>query len=374
MKFLSLRFHEITLPLVRPFTTSFATQTERRALLLEGRFHTPRGDVTGWGECVAMESPLYSPEYLHGCADVIERWLAPALFAVDDVTAETVGHHLRAIVGHPMAKAVVEMVVLDAQLRSEDKSFARYLGAVRTAVPSGVSVGIQESIPALLETVRGYLDEGYARIKLKIKPGHDLEPVAAVRQEFGSELLFQVDANAAYTLADAGRLRRLDAYDLLLIEQPLGESDLRQHAELARTMRTPICLDESITSTEVAADAITRGAAAVINIKPGRVGGYLEARRIHDLAVAFGVPVWCGGMLETGIGRAANAALAALPGFTLPGDISGSNRFYREDITEEIVMRDGEVAVPTGPGFGVTVDPDRLARYRIATHLMGSPD
>lgn len=370
MKLQSLRFHEVALPLVSAFTTSFATQTERQALLLEGRFATDRGEVTGWGECVAMESPLYSSEYLHGSADVIERWLAPALFAVDDLTAEAVGHHLRAVVGHPMAKAAIEMVVLDAQLRSEEKSFARYLGAVRTAVPSGVSVGIQDSVPALLTTVQGYLDQGYARIKLKIKPGHDLEPVAAVRSEFGDDLLFQVDANAAYTLADAARLRKLDAYGLLLIEQPLGESDLRQHAELARTMTTPICLDESITSAEVAADAITRGAAAVINIKPGRVGGYLEARRIHDLAVAFGVPVWCGGMLETGIGRAANAALAALPGFTLPGDISGSNRFYREDITEEIVMRDGEVAVPTGLGFGVTVDPERLARHRVGSRVL----
>lgn len=339
-------------------------------LLLEGRFETARGEVTGWGECVAMESPLYSSEHLSGCAEVIERWLAPTLFAVDDLTAEIVGHHLRAVVGHPMAKGAIEMVVLDAQLRSEDKSFGRYLGAVRTSVPSGVSVGIQDTIPALITTVQGYLDEGYARIKLKIKPGHDLEPVAALRREFGRELPLQVDANAAYTLADAPRLRTLDQHDLLLIEQPLGEADLRQHAELARTMSTPICLDESITSAEVAADAITRGAAAIVNIKPGRVGGYLEARRIHDLALAFGVAVWCGGMLETGIGRAANAALAALPGFTLTGDISGSSRFYAEDVTEEIVMHDGRVDVPTGPGFGVTVDRERLLRYRTATRLL----
>lgn len=364
MKLRSLTLHSIAMPLVAPFTTSFSTQTEKTTYLVEATFDGASGPVTGWGESVAMDAPLYSSEYTGAAMDVTRRFLAPLLFAVEDLRPETVAWHLRHIVGHPMAKSALEMAVLDAALRDEGRSFASYLGGVRTAVPSGVSVGIQDSIPEVLDVIGGYLEEGYARIKLKIRPGSDVEPVAAVRREFG-DILFQVDANAAYTLADAAHLRRLDEFGLLLIEQPLGEADIRQHAELAKKMSTPMCLDESITSAEAAADAITLGAADVINIKPGRVGGYLEARRIHDLARAHGIAVWCGGMLETGIGRAANAALASLPGFSLPGDISGSSRFYRQDVTEEIVMRAGQVDVPAGPGFGVTVDPGRLENFLV---------
>ncbi|MGH8777139.1 MAG: o-succinylbenzoate synthase [Jiangellaceae bacterium] len=370
MKLREITLHRLRMPLVSPFTTSFGTQAERDTYLVEAALDTGSATVTGWGECVAMAAPLYSSEHLAGAAEVTRRWLAPALFGVADLTAETVGHHLRHIVGHPMAKAAVEMAVLDAQLRAADQSFASYLGVTRRVVPSGVSVGIQGSPADLVRVVGDYLEQGYARIKLKIKPGADIEFVAAVRREFGDDVPLQVDANAAYTLADAAHLRRLDVFGLLLVEQPLGESDLRQHAELARQMRTPICLDESVVSTEAAADAISLGAAAVINIKPGRVGGYLEARRIHDLARAHGVAVWCGGMLETGVGRAANAALAGLPGFTLPGDISGSSRFYTRDITDEIVMRDGTVAVPDRPGFGVEVRPDRLAEFSTGSETL----
>jgi O-succinylbenzoate synthase len=208
--------------------------------------------------------------------------------------------------------------------------------------------------------VDGYLHAGYVRIKLKIEPGWDVAPVAAVRERFGDDVLLQVDANAAYTLADARHLARLDPYDLTLIEQPLDEEDMLGHVELATLVRTPICLDESITSARAAAHAITLGACRVVNIKPGRVGGYLEARRIHDVCLAHGVPVWCGGMLETGLGRAANVALAALPGFTLPGDTSGSDRYYATDITEPFVLDAGHLSVPTGPGIGVTPLPDAL--------------
>src|SRR5205085_12110503 len=207
------------------------------------------------------------------------------------------------------------------------------------------------SIPQLLDTVAAYLDAGYLRIKLKNEPGWDIEPVAAVRERFGDELLLQVDANTAYTLADARHLARLDPFNLLLIEQPLPEDDVRGHAELARMIRTPLCLDESIESARDAAEAIAMGACAIVNVKPGRVGGYLEARRIHDVCVANGVAVWAGGMLETGIGRAANVVLAALPGFTLPGDTSASDRYYARDITEPFVLDgDGCVVLPTGPG------------------------
>jgi o-succinylbenzoate synthase len=364
MRLTGLTLHVVELPLVSPFTTSFGTQTVRRALLLEADFDIDGAQVTGWGESVAGENPLYSSEYVEGAIDVIHRWLVPTLVSAGAFVAESVAEIMRPIVGHNMAKAAIEMAALEAQLRHREISFADYLGATRRTVPSGVSVGIQPTIPGLIDTVAGYLDQGYARIKLKIKPDFDLAQVRAVRETFGHDVLLQVDANAAYTLADTPRLKRLDEFELLLIEQPLGQADLRQHAKLAASIATPICLDESIVSAEAAADAIMLGAASIINIKPGRVGGYLEARRIHDLARAHGVAVWCGGMLETGLGRAANTALAALPGFTLPGDISGSDRFYAEDITTEpITMINGTVGVPTGTAFGVQIDRDKLERF-----------
>jgi O-succinylbenzoate synthase len=223
------------------------------------------------------------------------------------------------------------------------------------------------SIPELLDAVGGYLDEGYRRIKLKIEPGWDVEPVRAVRERFGDEVPLQVDANTAYRLDDAAHLARLDPFDLLLIEQPLDEEDVLGHAELARRIRTPVCLDESIVSARTAEAAIELGACAIVNIKPGRVGGYLEARRVHDVCAAHGVPVWCGGMLETGIGRAANVALAALPNFTLPGDTSASRRYFETDITEPFVLEDGRLRVPTGPGIGVEPVPDVLESLTVAT-------
>ncbi|MYM20901.1 o-succinylbenzoate synthase [Brevibacterium sp. 5221] len=370
MKLTRVTLHRLSMPLVTPFATSFMTETEKDCYLVEAEFDTPEGPITGWGESVAMVAPLYSSEYVDAGMAVTRDWLAPILFDAGELTAETIGWHLRHVIGFPMAKSALEMAALEAQLKQRGLSFRDYLGGVAESVPSGVSVGIQNTDRELIETVGGYLDEGYARIKLKIKPGRDIEPVAAVRREFGDDFLLQVDANAAYTLVDAAHLKRLDDYGLLLIEQPLGEADIRQHAQLAAQMSTPMCLDESIVSAEAAADAIALGAADVINIKPGRVGGYLEAKRIHDLCAANGVAVWHGGMLETGLGRAANAAMATLPGFTLPGDISGSNRFFTEDITEEIVMHDGIVDVPAGPGFGVTIDPDRLQKYTEETLLI----
>jgi O-succinylbenzoate synthase len=224
-----------------------------------------------------------------------------------------------------------------------------------------------DSVPALLDAVAGYLDAGYVRIKLKIEPGWDVEPVRAVRERFGDQLLLQVDANAAYTLADARQLAKLDPFDLLLVEQPLDEDDVLGHAELATIVSTPICLDESITSAAAAAAAIRLGACRIVNIKPGRVGGYLEARRIHDVCRANGIAVWCGGMLETGLGRAANLALAALPGFTLPGDTSASDRYFRTDITEPFVLVDGRLGVPDAPGLGVAPLTDQLDAVTTAT-------
>jgi len=360
-----VELRRIRLSLVAPFETSFGVQTERDILLVKAI--TSEGE--GWGECVAGEEPTYSSEYVDGAQHVLINHLLPRLLDQSRIEAEDVGRLLRPVHGHQMAKAAVEMAILDAQLRARGESFGKYFGAVRSAVDCGVSVGIHRSIPELLETVGAYVAQGYRRIKLKIKPGWDVEPVRAVRERFG-DVPLQVDANTAYSLADAAQLALLDPFDLLLIEQPLPEEQVLAHAELAKSVRTPICLDESITSARLAADAIQLGACRVINVKPGRVGGYLEARRIHDVCAASGVPVWMGGMLETGIGRAGNVAMAAMPNFTLPGDTSASERYYHHDITEPFVLVEGRLKVPTGPGFGVNIDHDFLAEITHATETV----
>jgi o-succinylbenzoate synthase len=360
MKIDAIELRRIAMPLVAPFRTSFGTEVDRDILLVR----VSTGDISGWGECVATAEPLYSSEYVDGAIDVIRRFLAPPLLAATDLTAERVAGVLAHITGHRMAKAALEAAVLDAQLRARGESFGAFLGAARDRVPAGVSVGIMDEIPQLLDAVAGYLDQGYLRIKLKIEPGWDVAPVRAVRERFG-DILLQVDANAAYSLADAATLARLDDFDLLLVEQPLAEDDIREHAELARLLRTPVCLDESIVSAKAAADAIALRAARVVNIKPGRVGGYLEARRVHDVCRANGIAVWCGGMLESGLGRAANVALAALPGFTLPGDTSASDRYFARDVTEPFVLDAGHLTVPSGPGLGVEPLPDALAEFTV---------
>jgi O-succinylbenzoate synthase len=259
-----------------------------------------------------------------------------------------------------MAKAALVDAVLDARLRARGRSLASFLGGVRDRVDCGVSVGIAASTDALLEQVGGYLAEGYRRVKLKIEPGTDVERVRAVR-EAHPDILLSVDANAAYTLGDVDVFRALDALDLLMVEQPLHHEDLADHAALQREIRTDICLDESIRSAADARAAIELGACRIVNIKQGRVGGLLEARRVHDVAAERGVPVWCGGMLETGIGRATNLALASLPNFRLPGDLGASRRYFAEDLTDPFELGvDGTMAVPTGPGIGVVPRPDRL--------------
>jgi o-succinylbenzoate synthase len=353
----------IVLPLVAPFRTSFGTQNDREVLLVKA--FTSVGH--GWGECVALKDPLYSSEYVDAAEHVIRHHLVPRLFRVSTLSAEGVAPALEEVIGHRMAKAALEMAVLDAQLRNAGQSLASYMGAERDEIECGVSVGIQPSIAVLLSVVEGYLAQGYVRIKLKIEPGWDVEPVRAVRNQFGEDVGLQVDGNSAYSPVDGDHLKELDQYSLLLIEQPFGEEQMLAHAELARLIETPVCLDESITSAQVAADAIALGACEVVNIKPGRVGGYLEAKRIHQLCLEQGVPVWCGGMLETGIGRAANIALAALPGFTLPGDVSASDRYYHRDITPPFVMRNGRMRVPRGPGLGVDVLPEVLDSVTVAS-------
>ena len=361
----ALEIRRVSLPLVEPFRTSFGVELERHAVLVRVLGTGP----DGWGECVAMTEPLYSSEYADGAARVLRDHLAPRIVG-RRLAAEDVSDALGAVRGHPMAKAAIEMAVLDAELRAEGRSLADRLGATRDRVPSGISIGITASVDELLALVSSHLDSGYLRVKLKIQPGWDLDPVRAVRERFGEDLALQVDANGAYTLDDAEHLANLDAFDLLLIEQPLAEDDLTGHAELARRMRTPVCLDESITSAARAAEAITLGACSVVNIKAGRVGGYLEAVRVHDVCLAAGVPVWCGGMLETGLGRAANVALAALPGFTRTGDLSASSRWFAEDLTVPLELEDGHLAVPAGPGLGVEPRADVLARVTTEVELV----
>jgi o-succinylbenzoate synthase len=373
MKLTGVELRRISMPLVAPFRTSFGVETTRDILLLRAVLEGAGLDgAEGWGECVAMSDPLYSSEYVDASADVLKRFMLPRLFALGQVDGAAVGPALEPIKGHWMSKAVIETAVLDAELRATGRSFARELGATRDRVPCGVSVGIHDCVGALLESVDQYVAAGYVRIKLKIEPGWDVDPVRAVRARFGDDLLIQVDANTAYTLQDARHLARLDEFGLLLIEQPLPEEDVLGHAALAKLIRTPVCLDESITSARTAAAAIALGACSIVNIKPGRVGGYLEARRIHDLCRAHGVAVWCGGMLETGIGRAANLALAALPGFTLPGDTSASDRYYQTDVTDPFVLRDGHLDVPTGPGLGVTPRAAQLAAVTTGTEWIAA--
>jgi O-succinylbenzoate synthase len=356
MKLTEVELRVIELPLVRPFRTSFGTQSSRQVLMV--KVINENGTI-GWAECVAMSEPLYSPEYTHACIDLIKRFLIPALNSAGDFKAEEVATILKPFLGGQMAKASLETAILDAQLRDQKMSLAKYLGATKNKVECGVSVGIANNLESLAEEVKSYVDAGYRRIKLKIEPGWDINAVKSIRQIY-PEIPLQVDANQAYTRDDGKHLAQLDDFNLLLIEQPLDEHDILGHALLAKEVKTPICLDESIISLQSAQDALALKATTVINIKPGRVGGYLESVKIHDLCVKNQVPVWCGGMLETGIGRAANLALAALPGFTLPGDTSASARYFKQDITTPFVMDDGYLTVPTGDGIGVTPDLDFL--------------
>jgi o-succinylbenzoate synthase len=365
MKVEAVELIRIGIPLKTPFRTSFGTETERDVLLV----HVITQDAEGWGECVAASSPSYSSEFVDGAQDVITRFLLPRLRDAPEIYADGFASLVASVKGHRMAKGALEMALLDAELRSAGVSLAKRLGAVQDTVPAGVSVGIMDTIPELVDAVSGYLAEGYLRIKLKIEPGWDLEPVRAVR-EASPDALLQVDANTAYTVSDAEHLAGLDAFDLVLIEQPLAEGDLSGHAFLAKRVQTPICLDESIDSARAAVQAIEMGACSIVNIKAGRVGGYLEAVRVHDVCLGHGIPVWCGGMLETGIGRAANVALAALPGFSLPGDTSASDRYYSQDITEPFVLVDGHIQVPKGPGLGVTPSPEILTRLTNSRELM----
>lgn len=362
---ISFVIHSLEIPLVRPFRTSFGSQSVRDVVLVEA---VGDSGISGWGECVTMAWPGYSAEYTRGAINVLREFLIPTLAPLLESTPapDSVRSALSVMQGNPMAKSAVETALLDLWLKERKLSLGEFLGAVRDRVDCGVSVGISPSLKELITEVRQYVDQGYRRIKLKVEPGWDVEALRAVRNEW-PEILLQVDANQAYRRSDAEHLAKFDEFNLLLIEQPLPEDDLLGHKLISSVVSTPICLDESILSVESAEGAIEFGATTIVNIKPGRVGGFLTARDIHDLCVERGIPVWCGGMLETGIGRAANIALAALPGFTLPGDTSGSSRYYKEDITQPFVLDNGQLHVPTGPGIGVEPIPENLAEMSTAT-------
>ncbi|WP_130651426.1 o-succinylbenzoate synthase [Egicoccus halophilus] len=348
-----LELVRVSLPLVTPFRTSFGVQHERDALLV----HVRAREAQGWGECVTPAAPVYSEEYTGGAAHVLEHQLVPRLLAPGrTLRAEDVGLRLAGVRGHRMARAALESALLDAQLRAAGRSLAVHLGATRDRVAAGVSVGIPDGgIPELLEQVEGYLDAGYVRVKAKVARGSDVAPMQALRTRFGARLRLQVDANAGYdpdTPADVAALDALDELGLLQIEQPFAPDRLLAHAAHAARWRTPVCLDESITDAARAVEALALRACRIVNVKPGRVGGPFETVRIHDACRDRGIPVWCGGMLETGIGRALNVAVAAMPGFELPGDTSASDRYFREDLTDPFVLVDGHLAVPTTPGIG----------------------
>jgi o-succinylbenzoate synthase len=366
----ALEIREVALPLVRAFRTSFGEETVKRAILV----HVVVPDGEGWGECAASEEPRYSEEWLEGAWMMLRDFLGPALLNGGPIADPgEVGTRSRWVRGHRMAKGAIEAAVLDAWLRARGESVAGFLGATRERVPCGVSVGIAPSTEALLEEIHGYLARGYRRVKLKIEPGSDVEVVQGVRDAL-PETPLSVDANAAYRLENLSVFQALDELGLVMIEQPLDHEDLADHARLQGQLNTPVCLDESIRSAHDATVAIEMGACRIINIKPGRVGGILEARRVHDVAAEAGVPVWIGGMLETGVGRGPNVALAAMPGVTMPGDTSASDRYFTEDITEPFVLDpDGTMAVPTGPGIGFAPDPERLKACTVRLETIG-PD
>jgi o-succinylbenzoate synthase len=371
----AVELRRIEMPLVQPFRASFGTWTHRDVLLVRVIASTDGEQTDGWGECVAGTQPLYSSEYTAACEDVVRDHLLPRLFAAGVRRAGEVAPALAAVQGHRMAKAAVEAAVLDAELRLAGTSLADHLGASVDRVPVGVSVGIVPTVAELVDTAGRHLDEGYARIKVKIEPDWDVEPLRALRAAHGDAFGLQADANAAYRPSDIDHLRRLDEFGLLLIEQPFPEDRLVDNADLAEAIDTPVCLDETIVSEAVAADAIRLGAASVINVKPGRVGGHLAGKAIHDVCATAGVPVWHGGMLETGVGRAANLALAGLPGFTLPGDISAADRYWRTDIVTEpaVLEADGTIRIPDRPGIGVDVDLDLLTSLTTSVALHEPP-
>ncbi|WP_406626225.1 o-succinylbenzoate synthase [Acidovorax sp. SDU_ACID1] len=364
MKIARITLRHVRMPFRHAFSTSRWTLTHKDAILVEA---ATDGGLTGWGECVALAYPDYCYESTAINALVLREYLVPLVLGRELADAQALWDAMSPVAGHRIAKAGLECAFWDLDAQARGQSLSTRLGGTRERVETGVSVSVHDTPEALLRSVEGYLREGYRRVKLKIKPGKDLVETALVRKHW-PDLKLQVDGNAAYTLEHLDRLAGLDDLGLLLIEQPLSNEDIIDHAQLQQRMRTAVCLDESILSADDARKALSIGACRVINIKPGRVGGVRESVRSHDLCRAQGVPVWMGGMFETGIGRALNVAVASLPGFTLPGDISASSKYFEEDIVEEpfTLNADSTLTVPTAPGLGIRVDARRLTKYTVA--------
>ena len=353
-----IEMREMELPLRYPFETSFGRTTERRIMIV--RVFDKSG-AFGYGECTAPEDPFFNHETIDTAWMIVAGYVAPLLSSARVRSADEVNDALSRIRGNRMAKGGVECAVWDLEARLAEKPLWRHLGGTRHEITSGVSIGLQETKEALLEKVTREVGDGYQRIKIKIKPGRDVELAEAVRARY-PDIKLTVDANSAYTLADIGTLRRLDDYNLMMIEQPLAPGDLVDHAKLQREIKTPICLDESILTATDARQAHELGSCRIINVKLGRVGGHTEARRIQDYCFKRGIDVWCGGMLESGIGRAHNIAMSTLEGFTLPGDVSASARYWEEDVIEPAVTVSprGTITPPPGPGIGFEVDERRV--------------
>jgi len=352
----------LKLPYVHFFETSFGRSYDRTFSLIR----VYEGGVCGWGECVAEEAPLYSGETTETAWHIMKDFLVPLVLSKGLVEPEDYAREAAVFRGNRMAKAGIELALWDLKAKRAGLPLHRLYGGVRTEIDAGVSCGIEDSIPELVESVGRYLDEGYKRIKIKIKPGWDAAACAAVREAF-PDIMLQVDANGAYALKDLATLKALDAYDLLMLEQPFPPGDLWDHAKLQREMTTPVCLDESVESFDTARAGLEMGSCRVINIKVGRVGGVVEMRRIHDLCEARDVPVWCGGMLESGIGRAHNLHIATLPDFKYPNDLSASRRYYAEDLIDPSIELSGPgtIRVPDGPGIGVNPVESRIAKARL---------
>jgi O-succinylbenzoate synthase len=363
MKLDSLTLYLVRLPLVTPFATSFGSIDHKECVLVELRAQ----GLVGYGESVVEHDPGYNYETTGTAWHILKDFVAPLILGKDVVDAADFQRRVAGIRGHHLAKAGVEMALWDLLGKRDGKSLKDMFGGVRDKVEVGVSIGIQESSSALVRTAENYVAQGYNRLKIKIKPGRDVEDTSAVRKAF-PEIRLQVDANSAYSLETAQALKPLDGLDLLLIEQPLFEDDIWDHRKLQAQFKTPICLDESIVSPRHARYAIEMEACRIINIKPGRVGGLSQGIEIHDICRTQGMPVWCGGMLETGVGRASNLAIASLPGFILPGDISASDRYFTRDITNErfTLNPDSTIDVPTAPGLGITMDKKALEQYMLA--------
>ena len=357
MRLNKITLREIHLPLIAPFETSFGQTSLRRILMVEAE----ADGMSGWGESTAGEDPYYSYETLETAWHIIRDYIWPLLKGREIASASEVWDLLARIRGHNMAKGGVETALWDAEAKQKNIPLAKLLGSTRDEISCGVSIGIQPDIETLLAKVEKELIAGYQRIKIKIKPGWDIEPTRALRERF-PRIRLMVDANSAYRLEDAALLKQLDAFYLIMIEQPLGYDDIYSHAQLQRQLETPICLDECIHDIEHARAAIEIGACRIINIKLGRVGGHTAARRIHDLCQSKSIPVWCGGMLESGIGRAHNIAMSTLANFTLPGDVSASRRYWDQDIIEpEVeVTPQGTIRVPQQPGIGYAPSLDRI--------------